>query len=97
MKERINTIMKTTDTLFEQVETLWEKASEKEFLIKMADGTMDGDRYKWYTVYFYSISSQLKAVIDRFHNPIRDSFHIKKYRRFRLVSCCRKERVGQIR
>ena len=29
-------------------------------------------------VYFYSISAQLKAVIDRFHNPIRDTFHIKK-------------------
>jgi len=29
-------------------------------------------------VYFYSISAQLKAVIDRLHNPIRDSFHIKK-------------------
>jgi len=29
-------------------------------------------------VYFYSISAQLKAVIDRFPNPIRDSFHIKK-------------------
>ena len=29
-------------------------------------------------VYFYGISSQLKAVIDRFHNPIRDTFHIKK-------------------
>ena len=29
-------------------------------------------------VYFYGISAQLKAVIDRFHNPIRDSFHIKK-------------------
>ena len=29
-------------------------------------------------VYFYSISAQLKAVIDRFHNPIRDSFNIKK-------------------
>ena len=29
-------------------------------------------------VYFYSISAQLKTVIDRFHNPIRDSFHIKK-------------------
>ena len=28
-------------------------------------------------VYFYSISAQLKAVIDRFHNPIRDTFHIK--------------------
>ena len=29
-------------------------------------------------VYFYGISAQLKAFIDRFHNPIRDSFHIKK-------------------
>jgi len=29
-------------------------------------------------VYFYGISAQLKTVIDRFHNPIRDSFHIKK-------------------
>ena len=29
-------------------------------------------------VYFYGISAQLKAVVDRFHNPIRDSFHIKK-------------------
>ena len=29
-------------------------------------------------VYFYGLSAQLKAVIDRFHNPIRDTFHIKK-------------------
>jgi len=29
-------------------------------------------------VYFYGLSAQLKAIIDRFHNPIRDSFHIKK-------------------
>ncbi|MCR4852615.1 MAG: flavodoxin family protein [Prevotella sp.] len=29
-------------------------------------------------VYFYGLSAQLKAVIDRFHNPIRDSFHVKK-------------------
>ena len=29
-------------------------------------------------VYFYGISAQMKSVIDRFHNPIRDSFHIKK-------------------
>lgn len=29
-------------------------------------------------VYFYGISAQLKAVIDRFHNPIRYTFHIKK-------------------
>jgi multimeric flavodoxin WrbA len=29
-------------------------------------------------VYFYGLSAQLKAVIDRCHNPIRDSFPIKK-------------------
>ena len=29
-------------------------------------------------VYFYGISAQLKIVIDRFHNPNRDTFHIKK-------------------
>jgi len=29
-------------------------------------------------VYFYGISAQLKAIIDRLHNPIRDSFKVKK-------------------
>ena len=29
-------------------------------------------------VYFYGLSAQLKAVIDRFHNTIRDTFRIKK-------------------
>jgi multimeric flavodoxin WrbA len=29
-------------------------------------------------VYFYGLSAQLKAVIDRCHNPIRDTFKIKK-------------------
>ncbi len=29
-------------------------------------------------VYFYGLSAQLKAVIDRFHNPVRDSFNITK-------------------
>ncbi len=29
-------------------------------------------------VYFYGLSAQLKAVIDRCHNPVRDSFHIRK-------------------
>ena len=29
-------------------------------------------------VYFYGISSQFKALIDRCHNPLRDSFKIKK-------------------
>ena len=29
-------------------------------------------------VYFYGLSAQLKAVIDRCHNPIRDTFRIRK-------------------
>ena len=29
-------------------------------------------------VYFYGISAQLKAVIDRLHTPMRNRFHIKK-------------------
>ena len=29
-------------------------------------------------VYFYGISAQLKAIVDRFHTPMRSGFHIKK-------------------
>ena len=29
-------------------------------------------------VYFYGVSSQLKCLIDRLHNPIRNSFRVKK-------------------
>ncbi len=29
-------------------------------------------------VYFYSISAQLKAIIDRLHNPMRNEFKIKR-------------------
>lgn len=29
-------------------------------------------------VYFYGISAQLKAVIDRLHTPMRDSFRIRR-------------------
>ena len=29
-------------------------------------------------VYFYGLSAQLKAIIDRLHNPRRDTFNIKK-------------------
>ena len=29
-------------------------------------------------VYFYGISAQLKALIDRLHTPLRKTFHIKK-------------------
>ena len=46
--------------------TIYEKMSQTDMLVIASP------------VYFYSISAQLKAVIDRFHNPIRDTFHIKK-------------------
>ncbi|MBP5201091.1 MAG: flavodoxin family protein [Schwartzia sp.] len=29
-------------------------------------------------VYFYGISAQLKALVDRFHNPIRNDFPLKR-------------------
>ena len=29
-------------------------------------------------IYFYGVSSQLKAIIDRLHNPIRNTFRVKK-------------------
>lgn len=29
-------------------------------------------------VYFYNVSSQLKCIIDRLHNPIRDEFKVKQ-------------------
>ena len=29
-------------------------------------------------VYFYGISAQLKAIVDRLHTPMRNEFHIKK-------------------
>lgn len=29
-------------------------------------------------VYFYGVSAQLKAVIDRLHTPLRDTFRVKK-------------------
>ena len=29
-------------------------------------------------VYFYGISAQLKAVVDRLHTPMRNTFHIRK-------------------
>lgn len=35
-------------------------------------------------LYFYGISAQLKCLIDRLHNPVRDSFKVKK---LVLLSC----------
>ena len=45
---------------------IYEKMSQTEMLVIASP------------VYFYGLSAQLKAVIDRCHNPIRDTFPIKK-------------------
>lgn len=45
---------------------IYEKANEADMLVIASP------------VYFYGLSAQLKSVIDRFHNPIRDTFHIQK-------------------
>ena len=45
---------------------IYEKASRADMLVIASP------------VYFYGLSAQLKAVVDRFHNPIRDTFRLKK-------------------
>ena len=50
----------------DDMDIIYEKVSQADMLVIASP------------VYFYGISAQLKAVIDRFHNPIRDTFHIKK-------------------
>ena len=50
----------------DDMQVVYEKAATAEMLVIASP------------VYFYGLSAQLKAVIDRFHNPIRDTFHIHK-------------------
>lgn len=50
----------------DDMQAVYEKAATVEMLVIASP------------VYFYGLSAQLKAVIDRFHNPIRDTFHIHK-------------------
>jgi len=40
-------------------------------------------------IYFYGVSSQLKCLIDRLHNPIRSSFKVKK---LGLLAVCADEK-----
>lgn len=57
--------MKITERLYSEVEGLWKTASQKEFLIKMADGTMDGERYKWYMLQDYYYLLDYKKILER--------------------------------
>ena len=63
-----NTCFKGENRCFREddMELFYKKLKEAEILIIASP------------VYFYGISAQLKTVIDRLHNPIRNSFHIKK-------------------
>ena len=40
-------------------------------------------------IYFYGVSSQLKSLIDRLHNPIRNTFKVKK---LGLLAVCADDR-----
>ena len=48
------------------MQSIYEKAADADMLVVASP------------VYFYGISAQLKAVIDRFHTPARKNFKIKK-------------------
>ena len=64
-----NSCFKSKDNICAQKDDMpqiYEKAAEADMLVIASP------------VYFYGLSAQLKSVIDRFHNPIRDTFHIKK-------------------
>ena len=45
--------MKLSDTLFAEVEDLWKEAAEKPFVIEMAKGTLDEDRFRHYMIQDY--------------------------------------------
>ena len=64
-----NACFKNKDNICVQkddMQTIYEKMSQADMLVIASP------------VYFYGLSAQLKAVIDRCHNPIRDTFKIKK-------------------
>lgn len=57
--------MKITDTLYSEVEALWEQAAEKEILIKMADGSLDENRYSRYMLQDYYYLLEYKDILER--------------------------------
>ncbi len=50
----------------DDMQAIYEKLSDTDILVIASP------------VYFYGISAQLKAIIDRLHSPKRNEFHIKK-------------------
>ncbi len=77
----MGSMMKFSDILFTHAEDLWEEAAEKPFVVKMAEGTLDPDRFRFYmlqdylylqdyieilkTIQTYVEKSSLRAFLDR--------------------------------
>ena len=66
-------MMKITDSLFNEVQALWDKAAEKEFLTKMANGTLEEDRYKRYMLQDYYYLLEYKDILERLLKLTDDS------------------------
>ncbi|MBQ6024130.1 MAG: hypothetical protein IJL20_00785 [Lachnospiraceae bacterium] len=65
--------MKITDSLYACVKALWEKAANKEFLIKMAEGTLDEKRYSGYMLQDYYYLVEYKKILERLLELSEDS------------------------
>lgn len=65
--------MKTTELLYTCVESLWKKAADKEFLIKMAEGTLEEKRYSGYMLQDYYYLVEYKKILERLVELSEDS------------------------
>ena len=57
--------MNITESLYKEVKDLWKMASEKQFLIEMANGTLDEDKYKRYMLQDYFYLLEYKEILAR--------------------------------
>lgn len=57
--------MKFTDILLSETHTLWDLATEKEFLTKMAKGTLEQERYKEYMLQDYYYLVDYKRILEK--------------------------------
>ena len=65
--------MKLTDTLFSEVNKLWDKSTEKEFLIKMAKGTLAKESYRYYMLQDYFYLLDYKRIMEKLLGLAEDS------------------------
>ena len=57
--------MKTSEILFLRVRDLWEEAAQKPFVTKMADGTLDAERYRNYMLQDYLYLQDYIDILKR--------------------------------